>query len=152
MVQKDRVVTLPWIVPWTNVLLRSHHIQYIENDASFKANRPYCLVVPLGVIGDFRVPVDLAVSLTEKAQSYNTFYNALIQADPSLSLLPKDLPILGDLGSGLTSLARPHPNYDFLCYRHVLERLGSKAYPAIFVRRQLFTGSRAERYKTRADV
>jgi hypothetical protein len=36
-------------------------------DASFKAIRPYCFVVPLGLIGNFRVPVDLAVSLTEKA-------------------------------------------------------------------------------------
>jgi hypothetical protein len=152
MLENDGVVTLLWIAPWTIAALQSHRIQYIEMDASFETVRLYCFVVPLGLIGNCRVPVDLAVSLTESVQLYDMFYDALIEADPSLSLLLENLPILNDLGSGLASFAGTRPKHSFLCYRHVLQRLGSRTQLAIFARQLLFTGARAEYYKTKADV
>jgi hypothetical protein len=121
-------------------------------DASFEANRPHCFVVSLGLIGNCRVPAGLAVSLTEKAQSYHVFHDALIQADLSLFLLLKDLPILNDFGSGLTSLAGAGSKHSFLCYRHVRQRQDSRTYLAIFARQLVFIGSQTEPYKTRADL
>jgi hypothetical protein len=126
MLQNDGVVMLLWIAPWTLAVLRSHRIQYIEMDASFMAVRPYCFVVSLGLIGNCRVPVDLAVSVTKKVQLYDMFHDALIEADPSLSLLLENLPVLNDMGPGLASFASTRPKHSFLCYRHVLQRLGSR--------------------------
>jgi hypothetical protein len=145
-------MALRWIAPWIIAMLRSHRIQDIEIDASFKAVRPHCFLVPLRAVGNCGVPLGLVVSPTEKAQSYHMFYDTLIQADPSLSLHLEDLPILSDLRSGLASLAGALSKHHFLCYCHVLERLGLRTYLAIFAGRLLFTGSRAEYYKTKADV
>jgi hypothetical protein len=127
-------MTLLWIAPWAIPLDHSRRIQYIEMDASFKAVRPYCFVAPLGVIGNCGLPLGLVVTPIKKAQSYHMFYDVLIHADPLLSPVFDDLPILSDLGSGLAAFANTCSKHHFLCYRHPLERLGSRTFIAIFVR------------------
>jgi hypothetical protein len=68
ILQNDKIMTLLWIAPWTIALLRSHHIQYIEMEASFKAVKPCCFIVPPGVMGNSGRPLGLTVILAENAQ------------------------------------------------------------------------------------
>jgi hypothetical protein len=105
---------------WTTALLHSHRIQYVEMDVSFKVIGPRCFVVPLDVIGNCSVPLGSVVTPTEWAQSYPMLHDGLMKADPSLSPLLDNLPIVRDLGSGLTVFAGARLKHHFLRYRHVL--------------------------------
>jgi hypothetical protein len=138
----EAIVTLTWVAPWTEIFLRIGLVQYVELDASFYAIRPYAYVVPFVVIANYGMPLGLIVSPTEREESYRLFDKALKRL--GLPALVDLTPVLSDQGGGLKAYCKGHESSHFLCFRHLLESLGSHTYVAMLGRRLFFTSSERE--------
>jgi hypothetical protein len=62
----------------------------------------------------------------------------------SIRRVRQDLPILSDAGAGLVALTKSHGLRHNLCFRHILESLGTKTSAAILARRVLFSSTERE--------
>jgi hypothetical protein len=93
-------------------------------------------------LGNEAFPIGFAIAPTERAELFSTFAELM----DKLGIFEyRQKPILTDMGTGLAAYAREagHPHH-FLCYRHILENIGSGTWVAEIARRLLFTSSEAE--------
>jgi hypothetical protein len=131
------VVTLSWQARWARAaLLRA---DYLELDATYRAGRPYLAIVPTAVIRNAGLPLGLVLTPSERAASYDLFWD-------DMGLSPEEKrdhvfarPLLSDGGQALRAYGRRHVRH-FTCMRHIRERMGSRTYVAILARRLMFAG------------
>jgi hypothetical protein len=128
---------------------------YYQLDASFRAMDPYVIVVPLAIINNFGVPLGLVVTPTERSGSFSLFWTEMQLSHEDLAQLVFGKPLLSDSGTSLIAYGASHIRH-YLCFRHILERLGSRTYVAILARRLMFCANRehyaAMREQSRASL
>ena len=100
---------------------------FFELDASFKLFRPYCFCIVVVVIDNESFPIGFIIGPSEKKELYSEFTSFLGVIDrTSLSdLFTK--PLLSDEGSALKSFAKDNNLKHFYCFRHLIEKFGSKS-------------------------
>jgi hypothetical protein len=121
----------------------SHRAQYFQLDTSFKAIFPYVYSIPLGIIQNDSFPLGLQLSISETTDHYSTFFRELSKLIEQPNFF-EEKAFLSDMGTALKKFCKDFKIKHFYCYRHILERLGSKTFLALIVRKLLFTSSPME--------
>jgi hypothetical protein len=142
MWQERCVVTLVWVSPWARQLLADSH-PYFELDASFAALEPYAYVIPTAVLGNYGVPLGIVLTPTERVRSYELFWEHLGRRPEEIARMLHSRALLSDSGCALLSHGERYGHH-FQCFRHILERLGSKTYLAVLARHLMFTATESE--------
>jgi hypothetical protein len=94
----------------------------------------------MAVLHNVRIPIGIAVAPTERAATFASFAEALIKYDVITQRELADLPLLSDEGRALAKYAHHYGHrLHFLCFRHLLEVLGSGTVIAMLAGRLLFT-------------
>jgi hypothetical protein len=104
---RSEVVTLTWVVPWTQNLLQCGAIQDVELDPSFYALRPYIFIVLLAIIANYAIPMGLILAPIEREESYHLFDEAMTSIHLGSGLV-HDWPILSDEEQAPTASGRRH--------------------------------------------
>jgi hypothetical protein len=146
------VVALCWVAPWAPGLLQMPADQipaFFELDASFRALRPYAYIVPTMVVANYGVPLGIVLTPTERARSYELFWEASDEWDIERDVRAR--PLLSDKGSAITAYGQCHYRHWF-CFRHILESLGSRTYVAILAHRLMFCASEVHYHRNREEV
>jgi hypothetical protein len=142
------VVSSTWLAPWTPDFLKEMvplwKIQYFELDVSFEALGPMCYCIPTAISHNIGIPLGLIITPTERTETYRLFIHMLERIDRSLIETVIQKPLLSDQGTALKSFANEFEIVHFLCFRHLLELLGSRTFVSLLARRLLFTGSEEE--------
>jgi hypothetical protein len=133
------IVTLCWVASWAIACLQT--CQYYELDCSFQVLYPYVYCIPMAVSANVGIPLGIVVAPTERQEVFDLFARRLIEGGLPLDQFNK-LPLLSDDGTALRAYGARHGKH-FLCYRHLLESLGSRTLAAVLARRLLFTKTRA---------
>lgn len=134
------VVTLTWIAPWAADALR--RADYYELDCSFQALRPFVYSVPMVISRNVGIPIGLVVAPTERARVFALFAEGLVEHGVCSRQSLASLPLLSDAGRALAKYVRDFNHRHFLCYRHLLEILGSGTLVAILAARLFFAVTR----------
>jgi hypothetical protein len=133
---------MTWIHP--KALDVSASSQYLQLDASFEALRPFIYSIPLGMLYNNALPLGLQISPTEREDHYSSFFDRLTHQiaevyGPENTASITGLPILSDEGTALKAFCETCHINQFLCYRHLLESIGSSTFVGLIVQRLLFT-------------
>lgn len=112
---------LEWVPPWCIGRLQLTH--YIELDASFKATKPYCYTCVNSIVYNESVTIALAVGITESSELYERAYRAIERAGVDSRILNK-IPVLSDMGKGLSTFCTNRSIPQYFCHRHLLESFG----------------------------
>ena len=128
-----------WIAPWAHSFLKNNG--YFQIDASFKALKPYVYFIPLLIIDNAAIPLGISIGPSEKSDLYSLFFKFFnsIYNDFNISKYC----FLSDQGKSIkkfineNSLERNH----FLCFRHIIESIGSHTPGAVLTRRLLYKAS-----------
>jgi hypothetical protein len=132
----QEVVTFTWLGSWALEVLR--RAQYLELDCSFRAIKPYVYCIPEAIIANVGIPLGLVIAPSERMDVFSMFADLLF----TQGFAPEELqriPLLSDEGAALKKYARRYHLWHFLCYRHLLECLGSGTVVALLALRLLFT-------------
>jgi hypothetical protein len=138
------IVTLAWFAPWAISVL--HDADYYELDCSFMALKPYIYSIPLAIKANVGIPLGIVIAPSERREIYSIFSHLLAEKGFSRESL-FELPLLSDAGTALRSYAKGGSEREgyhrrhYLCYRHLLESLGSGTLVALLARRLLFTNT-----------
>jgi hypothetical protein len=111
----------------------------LELDATYQAGRPYAAIVPTAVIRNAGLPLGLVLTPTERAASYELFWDDMDLSAEEKRELVFSKALLSDGGQALRAYGQRHVRH-FTCMRHVLERLDSRTYVAMLARRLMFAG------------
>jgi hypothetical protein len=136
--------------------------RYLELDASFRALHLPCDAVPLAVVWNYIIPFGWITTLSEQAASYELLYCSIMNINDELAMwkpsvkaegsepsewmslmqVLRDLPVLGNVGAGL--VAKSYWMKHYLCFRHILESMGTETYVAVLARHLLFSSTERE--------
>jgi hypothetical protein len=100
--------------------------------------------IPLAVKANVGVPLGIVIAPSDRKEVFSIFADALVEKGFSLGDL-FELPPLSDAGTALRSYTdvgvrrRGYHRRHYLCYRHLLESLGSNTLVSLLARRLLFT-------------
>jgi hypothetical protein len=130
------MVTLVWIAPWAAAALRI--ADFYELDCSFRALRPLVYSVPMAVCHNVGIPLGIVVAPTERSEVYAMFAKALSEHAMVAAEELRRWAVLSDEGTALAKYASLHLAH-FLCFRHLLECLGSSTIVAVLAARLLVT-------------
>jgi hypothetical protein len=139
---EKEIMTLTWLAPWAISALLSS--DYYELDCSFKALRRYVYSIPLAVKANVGVPFGIVIAPSERRDLFSLFAELLTEKGFSQSDL-LEMPLLSDAGTALRRYAQGvagrggYHRHHYLCYRQLLEALGSDTLVALLARRLLFT-------------
>jgi hypothetical protein len=139
--QSGPVVTLMWLAPWAVRVIGM--AQYYELDCSFEGLAPYVYSIPMAVRANRGIPLGIVIAPTERQDVFRMLSKLLIEQGMASQRLT-NLPVLTDEGSALSAYARADHSPQYLCYRHLLESLGSGTFVALLARRLLFTKTRVQ--------
>jgi hypothetical protein len=135
-------VSLTWLAAWAICPL--HQADYYELDCSFNALKPYVYSIPLAVKANAGIPLGIVIAPSERQAVFSLFADHLAEKGFSRGD-PFELPLLSDAGAALRSKAEGNADregyhrHHCLCYRHLLEAIGSGTIVALVARRLLFT-------------
>jgi hypothetical protein len=145
-------------------MLLSGTVRYLEFDASFLALHPYCYLVPHAVVRNYGIPPCLVITASEHEASYDLFSrsmmtidNELVMLEPSIEAegseasewmflrqVPRTLLTLSYAETEMAAFAKNHGMRHSLCFRRMLENLGTKACIAGLARCLLFSSTKRE--------
>lgn len=108
---------------------------YIQIDASFYALHPYVYSIPLLIYNNSSIPLGIVMGPSESEKLYDLIYQCI---EKILGRKINNIPILSDEGTAIASFASNRNIDQYLCYRHLIEKIGSRTYIAQIVRRLLF--------------
>jgi hypothetical protein len=110
---------------------------YYELDGSFEVMGPYVYSICLAVVANESLPIGFSVAPTESEELFAWFSEAFVRFGGN----PDDLfakPLLSDEGGALKAFGLRFAKH-FICFRHFLEKLGSRTVLAVLARSLLFT-------------
>ena len=121
--QGHRVEWVSWVSPISAQLLMNPNckIQLIEVDATFPIV-DYILIVPQIVIYNTGIPMGFYVGPSENAEAYKLFFASLEKSGVTIERI-REIPFLGDLGTGIKKFAKDKELIIWACIRHVLNLL-----------------------------
>jgi hypothetical protein len=137
------VIQLTYIHPKAIFLVENAH--YFELDSSFSALEPYVYSIPLAIINNNALPLGIQLSPTESSEHYQTFFQHLEQIIGIEGVFKQKI-WLSDQGSGIKKFVVDNAGMHFLCFRHLVEAIGSSTFAALIASRLLFTTG-PEEYK-----
>jgi hypothetical protein len=123
-------VSLTWLAPWAICAL--DQADYYKLDCSFKALKSYVYSIPLSVKANVGIPLGIVMAPNEREAVFSLFVDVLAEKGFSRSDF-FEIPLLSDAGT------EGHHRHHGLCYRHLLESIGSGTMVALLARRLLFT-------------
>jgi hypothetical protein len=94
----------------------------------------------MGLISNCAIPRCLHFTFSENILHYDTLFKAFQLSGLDLSVFAKK-PFLTDQNQAIKHVLNHITRYHFLCYRHLLESLGSNSFAAMIAHRILFTSS-----------
>jgi hypothetical protein len=103
--QECEIVTFTWVALWARRIFISGLIQYFELDAGLYEIRTYADIIPFTIIANSGIPLGLAITPTEKEESYRLFDEALQSLNIGPGLVERR-PILNDQGSALNAYCK----------------------------------------------
>ena len=129
--ENQYVFGLSWIFPWAASLLFSCNYNCYMIDATFKALKPYTLLMLLIIINNESLPIGLSVSPTETANSYGRLWDHLIQCckifNIDINYFIKQKTFLADLGTAIKKFINDNNFNIKYCHRHFIEKFGSSS-------------------------
>lgn len=123
-----------WIAPWAIGFLNNNG--YFQIDASFKALKPYVYCIPLLIQNNCSIPLGISIGPSENYLLFNLFFEYLHDIYTNFDL--KKYHILSDEGLAIAKFVEINEASQFLCYRHLIESVGSCSPIGAITKRLLF--------------
>jgi hypothetical protein len=137
----QNVESFTWIPNWAigTIQLATN----FQLDASFRSLKPYVFTVLMGLISNCAIPTCLHFTISENITHYDTLFKAFQLSGLDLSVFAEKT-FLTDQSRAIKHVLDHITRYHFLCYRNLLESLGSHSFAAMIAHRILFTSSLEE--------
>ena len=149
----ERVHSIVWISNAFKSLFESAKINCIELDGSFDAIYPYVYCVFNIIINNESIPMGISLGPSEKFELYSNIFD-VIQKTPEFSQyfhIIQSTPILSDEGAALKSLCKNYNFIHFFCFRHIIEKFGSKSRLGLIVRNLLYSSYSPELFQEKFE-
>jgi hypothetical protein len=130
-----------FLLPWAkDAILKCN---YLVLDATFSCLRPYVTAFPICVLKNSSIPIGCYFNISENTELYHDIYDGMRMLEINDEVL-LEKPVITDQGKALKSILKSNTRHHFLCFRHLIERIGSNSILGIITRRLLFTSSKEE--------
>ena len=134
--QNKPIQHLIWVAPWAHGFLKTH--TYFQIDASFKALYPYVYFIPLLIINNAAIPLGISLGPSERSTLFSNFFMFVKKLYNDFDI--SNYAFLSDQGKAIEKFVEGYGikhNHN-LCFRQILESLGSGSPVAVLARRLLF--------------
>jgi hypothetical protein len=150
-----RIFRLVWVFPHMVALLKDKKACCVSGDGTFKALKPYTLLMLNVVIANEAIPAAFCVSPSESKDAMDDLYSACL-LELKRNNLPDDLltglPFLSDQGPAMMAFVRGRGLKWILCHRHLIEKAGASSIVGSWVARLLRCCSLEEYERVRSVI